>query len=79
MASLQQRKERVAMLSVASNSILVGFKVIVGMLIGFVSSFSSAIHWGDGFTGGGHRTEVCTAGCLLSPARRLQILGAVKG
>lgn len=46
MASIQQRKERVAMLSVASNSILVVFKVIVGMLIGSVSIISEAIHSG---------------------------------
>lgn len=46
MASIQQRKERVAMLSVASNSILVVFKVMVGMLIGSVSIISEAIHSG---------------------------------
>ena len=46
MASIQQRKERVAMLSVASNSILVIFKVIVGTLIGSVSIISEAIHSG---------------------------------
>lgn len=46
MASIQQRKERVAMLSVASNSILVVGKVIVGALIGSVSIISEAIHSG---------------------------------
>ncbi|MGA2526378.1 MAG: cation diffusion facilitator family transporter [Smithellaceae bacterium] len=42
--SLQQRKERVAILSVVSNSFLVLFKVIVGVLIGSVSIISEAIH-----------------------------------
>ena len=46
MASIQQRKERVAMLSVASNSILVVFKIIIGALIGSVSIISEAIHSG---------------------------------
>ncbi len=46
LASIQQRKERVAMLSVASNAILVVFKVIVGALIGSVSIVSEAIHSG---------------------------------
>ena len=46
MTNLQQRKERVAMLSVASNSFLVLFKVIVGVLIGSVSIISEAIHSG---------------------------------
>lgn len=46
MSSVQQRKERVAMLSVASNSTLVVFKVIVGILIGSVSIISEAIHSG---------------------------------
>jgi cation diffusion facilitator family transporter len=46
LASIQQRKERVAMLSVASNSTLVVFKVIVGTLIGSVSIISEAIHSG---------------------------------
>ena len=46
MTNLQQRKERVAMLSVASNSVLVLFKVIVGVLIGSVSIISEAIHSG---------------------------------
>jgi cation diffusion facilitator family transporter len=45
-ASLQQRKERVALLSVASNSFLVVFKVMVGVLIGSVSIISEAIHSG---------------------------------
>lgn len=46
MTNIQQRKERVAMLSVASNSSLVVFKVIVGFLIGSVSIISEAIHSG---------------------------------
>lgn len=46
MTSIQHRKERVATLSVASNSILVVFKVIVGTLIGSVSIISEAIHSG---------------------------------
>jgi cation diffusion facilitator family transporter len=46
LTNLQQRKERVAMLSVASNSSLVVFKVIVGVLIGSVSIISEAIHSG---------------------------------
>ncbi|MDI6741154.1 MAG: cation diffusion facilitator family transporter [Smithella sp.] len=46
MTNLQQRKERVAMLSVASNSFLVVFKVIVGVIIGSVSIISEAIHSG---------------------------------
>ena len=46
MSSTQQRKERVAMLSVASNSTLVVFKIIVGALIGSVSIISEAIHSG---------------------------------
>lgn len=44
MTTLQQRKERVAMLSVASNAFLVVFKVIVGVIIGSVSIISEAIH-----------------------------------
>jgi len=43
---LQKRKERVAMLSVASNSFLVLFKMIVGVVIGSVSIISEAIHSG---------------------------------
>jgi cation diffusion facilitator family transporter len=43
---LQQRKEKVAILSVVSNSFLVLFKVIVGVLIGSVSIISEAIHSG---------------------------------
>lgn len=43
---MQKRKERVAMLSVASNSTLVVFKIIVGVLIGSVSIISEAIHSG---------------------------------
>ena len=46
MTNIQQRKERVAMLSIASNSSLVVFKVIVGVLIGSVSIISEAIHSG---------------------------------
>ena len=46
MATLQQRKERVAILSVASNSLLVIFKLIVGAVIGSVSIISEAIHSG---------------------------------
>lgn len=46
MTDLQQKKERVAMLSVASNSFLVLFKVIVGVIIGSVSIISEAIHSG---------------------------------
>jgi cation diffusion facilitator family transporter len=46
LTTLQQRKERVAILSVASNSVLVLFKVIVGVLIGSVSIISEAIHSG---------------------------------
>jgi len=42
----QKRKERVALLSVASNSFLVVFKVIVGVVIGSVSIISEAIHSG---------------------------------
>jgi cation diffusion facilitator family transporter len=42
--SLQQRKENVATLSVVSNSILVVFKTIIGLLIGSVSIISEAIH-----------------------------------
>jgi cation diffusion facilitator family transporter len=44
--TLQKRKERVAILSVLSNSFLVLFKVIVGLLIGSVSIISEAIHSG---------------------------------
>lgn len=46
MTNIQQRKERVATLSVVSNSFLVLFKVIVGVLIGSVSIISEAIHSG---------------------------------
>ena len=46
LATMQQRKERVAVLSVASNSLLVIFKIIVGALIGSVSIISEAIHSG---------------------------------
>ncbi|MBP6915335.1 MAG: cation diffusion facilitator family transporter [Smithellaceae bacterium] len=44
MGSLQLQKERVAMLSVASNSLLVLLKVIVGTAIGSVAIISEAIH-----------------------------------
>jgi cation diffusion facilitator family transporter len=44
--SLQQRKENVAILSVVSNSVLVIFKTIIGILIGSVSIISEAIHSG---------------------------------
>ncbi len=43
---IQKRKERVAMLSVVSNSFLVLFKVMVGLAIGSVSIISEAIHSG---------------------------------
>ena len=46
MKSIQQRKENVALLSVISNSVLVAFKAIVGILIGSVSIISEAIHSG---------------------------------
>ncbi len=46
MKDMQRRKENVAMLSVASNSFLVLFKVIVGVAIGSVSIISEAIHSG---------------------------------
>ena len=46
MTTLQQRKEKVAILSVASNSSLVVFKLIIGVLIGSVSIISEAIHSG---------------------------------
>ena len=46
MVSIQERKERAAILSVASNSTLVVFKIIVGALIGSVSIISEAIHSG---------------------------------
>jgi len=42
----QRKKTRVAALSVASNSVLVIFKLIVGVLIGSVSVLSEAIHSG---------------------------------
>jgi len=44
--SEQRKKSRVAALSVASNSVLVLFKAIVGVLIGSVSVLSEAIHSG---------------------------------
>ena len=46
MKDMQQRKENVAMLSVASNAFLVLFKVLVGFAIGSVSIISEAIHSG---------------------------------
>jgi cation diffusion facilitator family transporter len=42
--SEQKKKSRVAALSVASNSLLVVFKLIVGVLIGSISVLSEAIH-----------------------------------
>jgi cation diffusion facilitator family transporter len=42
----QRKKSNVAALSVASNSVLVVFKLIVGLLIGSVSVLSEAIHSG---------------------------------
>lgn len=44
MATMQQRKERVALLSVVSNSLLVILKLAVGFMIGAVSIVSEAIH-----------------------------------
>jgi cation diffusion facilitator family transporter len=44
--TLQKRKERVAILSVISNSFLVLFKLIIGILIGSVAILSEAIHSG---------------------------------
>ena len=44
--TLQQRKERVALLSVISNFFLVILKAIVGVLIGSVAILSEAIHSG---------------------------------
>jgi cation diffusion facilitator family transporter len=43
---IEKRKRNVAMLSVASNSLLVIFKLIIGLLIGSVSVISEAIHSG---------------------------------
>ena len=45
-ADVQKRKERVALLSVISNSTLVIMKLIVGAVIGSVSVISEAIHSG---------------------------------
>ncbi|NPU84644.1 MAG: cation transporter [Syntrophaceae bacterium] len=42
----QKQKERVALLSVASNSILVVMKLVIGLMIGSVSIISEAIHSG---------------------------------
>jgi cation diffusion facilitator family transporter len=42
----QQQKNRVALSSVISNSVLVVFKLVVGLLIGSVSVISEAIHSG---------------------------------
>jgi cation diffusion facilitator family transporter len=44
--SKEKRKSRVAILSVASNSILVVLKLVVGLIIGSVSVISEAIHSG---------------------------------
>lgn len=46
MMNVQRRKERVALLSVVSNSALVTMKLVVGLLIGSVSIISEAIHSG---------------------------------
>ena len=43
--TLQQRKERVALLSVISNAFLVIFKLIVGVLIASVAIMSEAPAW----------------------------------
>ncbi len=43
-ADPQRKKTTVAVLSVASNTCLVGFKLVVGLLIGSVSVISEAIH-----------------------------------
>jgi len=43
---IEKRKRNVALLSVASNSLLVVFKLIIGLLIGSVSVISEAIHSG---------------------------------
>ncbi len=42
----QRQKERVALLSVTSNSILVVMKLVIGLMIGSVSIISEAIHSG---------------------------------
>jgi len=46
LTNLQKKKERVALLSVISNSALVSMKLIVGLLISSVSIISEAIHSG---------------------------------
>lgn len=43
---LEKKKQQVALLSVASNTVLVIFKLIVGLIIGSVSVISEAIHSG---------------------------------
>ena len=43
---MANKKERVAMLSVVSNAVLVVFKLIIGLIIGSVSVISEAIHSG---------------------------------
>jgi cation diffusion facilitator family transporter len=43
---IEKRKRNVALLSVASNSFLVAFKLIIGLFIGSVSVISEAIHSG---------------------------------
>jgi cation diffusion facilitator family transporter len=43
---IEKRKRNVALLSVASNSLLVAFKLIIGLFIGSVSVISEAIHSG---------------------------------
>jgi cation diffusion facilitator family transporter len=44
--NVQKRKERVALLSVISNSALVSMKLIIGLIIGSVAIISEAIHSG---------------------------------
>ena len=43
---MKNKKERVAMLSVISNTCLTVFKLIIGLIIGSVSVISEAIHSG---------------------------------
>jgi cation diffusion facilitator family transporter len=44
--AIQKQKAKVASLSIISNSVLVVFKAVIGILIGSVSVFSEAIHSG---------------------------------
>jgi cation diffusion facilitator family transporter len=46
MTNVQQQKSRVALLSIASNTLLVVGKIVAGLLIGSVSVLSEAIHSG---------------------------------